>query len=130
MRKQKIIYVEFDDGVKELPSSMKVKCNVTGELVHFYVPNMAKVIRKKYNNNFQHFIDTYVSRTGKREVRTPANGESEQEDLSQYRNVLVLQFNAVRDKKDRHSRNIIEHVKEVWGRRFGDIDLSQAVSAL
>ena len=54
--RQKIKEIQFDDGVYELPSSMKVQCNVTGRQIHYYTPNLLRIIKKSYKNNYKYFL--------------------------------------------------------------------------
>ena len=62
MRKKKIITVTFKDGIQHLPSSVKVKCNITGNEKGFYTPYLVELIKRKYKNNYKYFIENYISK--------------------------------------------------------------------
>ena len=118
--RQKFKLIEFADGVHELPSSMKVKCNVTGRLIHYYTPNLLRIIKNKYNNNYKYFLENYVSREGKSLM--PDNLADDQEDnLDAYRSYLLLSYNAFsKEKKNTITASKMDEITEIFDRRFPD----------
>lgn len=119
MRKRKIIKATFADGVRELPSSLKIKCNATGQVKGFYTPYLIKLIARKYNNNYDQFISTYVSK-GQSKIRSSSEeSQIEEPDLSLYKNALKLEYKFLRTQpvvnKHQHRINLI---KEKFNNRF------------
>ena len=128
MRKQKIITVQFADGEQQLPSSIKITCTVTDNKKSFYTPYLVKLIKRKYDNNYNQFITSYVSKEGRGQQRAQkqcGQGIPEEDDLSQYKRYLALQHAAVRGKRDMKSRNMLHHILEVWERRFSGCDITK-----
>ena len=132
MRKQKILNVEFADGDQQLPSSVKVKCTVTGNQKSFYTPYLVKLIKRKYNNCYQKFIDTYVSKEGRglQNKRKVEGNPEEVNDLSGYKQYLLLYLNSVIGKSDSKSRTIADNIRDVWQARFSTSNLQEELAAL
>jgi hypothetical protein len=126
--RQKFKSIKFSDGVYELPSSMKVKCNVTGRLIHYYVPNLLRIIKNKYQNNYKYFLENYISREGKSMI--PSNDTPEQEDdLKEYRNYLLLSYIALKKQpKTSISAFKMDELVEIFNRRFPEMSMSEEVS--
>ena len=55
---------EFVDQTVNLNGYVAI-CTVTGNEKRFYHSYLANMIEKKFDNNFGHFVNTYVSREGK-----------------------------------------------------------------
>ena len=123
--RQKFKSIKFSDGVYELPSSMKVKCNVTGRLIHYYVPNLLRIIKNKYKNNYKYFLENYISREGKSMI--PINDTSDQEDdLKEYRNYLLLSYNALKQQpKSSITCGKMDEIVEIFDRRFPEMSLEE-----
>lgn len=116
MRKTKTLNIEFADGTQNLPSSIKVKCNVTGNTKSFHTPYLIRLIKRKYQNNWKLFNTTYVSKEGKG-VKNVI--EDEEPSLSNYKNYLIARFKYLLSCT---SSSIINHelyeVKETFSQRF------------
>tara|TARA_R110000851_G_scaffold95358_2_gene207180 strand:+ start:80 stop:466 length:387 start_codon:yes stop_codon:yes gene_type:complete len=121
MRKQKIITVAFKDGEQQLPSSVKVKCNVTGTEKGFYTPYLIKLIKRKYENNYKYFIENYISKGMNKDTEKDAN---EPPDLSLYMATLQLEYAFFRRQpKTPQIKSKISAVKEKFDARFPDNDI-------
>ena len=124
MRKTKLITVQFDDGEQTLPSSIKIKCTVTGKLKGFYTPYLIKLIKRKYNNNYNEFINTYVSKGNKMKTSTVI----EEDPYRLYREVLQREYNFLRNQpKSASIKHKIQVVKDRFSTRFPDADIEALV---
>ena len=122
MRKKKIITAEFSDGTRELPSSIKIKCNATGQLKGFYTPYLIRLIKRKYDNNYQHFIDNYVAKGQKKIINN--NDEEEENDLSLYKTVLQMEYTHLKcQPKTAQSQGRLGLIKDRFDNRFPDEDI-------
>lgn len=133
MRNKKIITHVFADGRQDLPSTIKVKCNVTGEEKFFYTPLLIKTIANKYENSYSNFVDAYISREGKALQKENSIDEltgEEVSDLSLYKNFLLMEYNSIKNRKDTESLNKKEHIKDVWEKRFFNSDFAQELTQL
>lgn len=118
MRKSKLITVQFDDGEQTLTSSVKIKCNATGQVKGFYTPYLVKLIKRKYNNNYKEFIDTYVSKGNK--LPKPENAD-DAPDLRLYRSALQLEYDSLSNKPRSTKRNHrISQIVDIFSKRFPD----------
>ena len=118
--RQKFKSIQFADGVYELPSSMKVTCNVTGRQIHYYVPNLLKIIKNSYKNNYKYFLENYISREGKSMIATDVVDE-EEDSLKEYRNYLMLSYHALcKQQKSSITQSKMDEVIEIFNRRFPD----------
>ena len=118
MRKSKLITVQFDDGEQTLTSSVKIKCNATGQVKGFYTPYLVKLIKRKYNNNYKEFIDTYVSKGNK--LPKPENAD-DTPDLRLYRSALQLEYDSLSNKPRSTKRNHrISQIVDIFSKRFPD----------
>jgi len=66
-RVKKVHNYTFEDQTINLNGYVCI-CNSTGKEKRFYHSYLANMIKKKFNNNFQFFVDNYVSREGKSEL--------------------------------------------------------------
>jgi len=107
---------------------MKVKCNVTGRLIHYYVPNLLRIIKNKYKNNYKYFLENYISREGKSMI--PSNDTLEQEDdLKEYRTYLLLSYNALkREPKSSITCSKMDEIVEIFERRFPEKSFKEELS--
>jgi len=124
MREKKIITVTFNDGVQQLPSSIKIKCNVTGQAKGFYTPYLVRLIKRKYDNNYQYFIDNYVSKGNKKDlIKTDSE---EPPDLSLYKTTLQMEYAYLRARpRTSQNRNKMSFIKEKFGNRFPENDINE-----
>ena len=122
MRRSKIINVEFDDGPQQLPSSLKVKCTVTGEMKSFYTPYLINLIKRKYNNSYQHFISNYTSKSARKNT---SEDEDQEPTLDVYKSVLALEYTHLKNQsntiKNRHRLNTI---RGIFSRRFPEDNIN------
>ena len=126
--KQKILAIEFADGVQELPSSMKVQCNITGKSIHYYTPNLLRIIKNKYKNNYKYFLDNYISREGKSMIPTNLT-EDHEEDLTPYRSYLLLSYNALKkEKKNSITASKMADITDIFAKRFPERSFSEDLS--
>lgn len=127
--KRKTMSVEFDDGVYDLPSSMKAKCTVTGREIHYYTPNLLRIIRNKYKNNYSYFLDNYVSREGK--ALAPEVVDDEEEDLTPYREYLLMFYRSlIQSPASSDRQNKMADIVETYGKRFPDRNFKTDYEAL
>ena len=126
--RQKFKSIKFSDGVYELPSSMKVKCNVTGRLIHYYTPNLLRIIKNKYKNDYKYFLENYISREGK--SMTVTNDTIEQEDdLKEYRNYLLLSYNSFKKQpKSSLSCGQMTTIIEIFETRWPEMSFEEELS--
>jgi len=125
MRKTKTLTVEFDDGTQELPSSIKVKCNVTGNIKSFHTPYLVRLIKRKYENNWNLFNTTYISKEG----RGMKNIEEDEEpSLSSYKLYLVNKLKYLLSRK-KNSIIVFElnEVRDVFAKRFPDENINDYI---
>lgn len=113
-RKAKYIKHSFDDGEFEFPSVIKVKCSVTGEECKVYYKQALKIIREQYGNEFNRFMDEYVSQKGKREEKDQNILDIDEDRPKLYANVLKLQWSAETDQSKK------QHLAETYNRRYGE----------
>ena len=66
-RVKKVHNYKFEDQTINLNGYVCI-CNSTKKEKRFYHSYLANMIKKKFNNNFQFFVDNYVSREGKSEL--------------------------------------------------------------
>ena len=122
MKSIKIINVKFADGDRALPSSLKIKCNVTGDMKGFYTPYLIKLVERKYDNNYQLFLDTYVSKGAKNQLSTPSD---EEPALDVYKTVLALEYSHLKNRSNTiKSRHRINTIKSIFRRRFPEEDIN------
>ena len=120
-----MLKIQFADGERELPSSYTVKCSMSDNTRKFYTPKMIELVRRKYNNNFQDFLDNFVVRgykkRGEPKRETPTcTQEDESEDLSPYKNYLKLEFRFLKSKNSLEHKNKAEFIKDTFYKRFPD----------
>ena len=65
-RVKKVHNYKFEDQTINLNGYVCI-CTATGKEKRFYHSYLANMIEKKFENNFQNFVDNYVSREGKSE---------------------------------------------------------------
>ena len=65
-RSKKVHNYTFEDQTVNLNGYVAI-CTITGNEKRFYHSYLANMIEKKFNNNFQNFVDNYISREGKSE---------------------------------------------------------------
>ena len=65
---KKIINYEFDDGAHQIPATYIATCTVTGNKVPIYHKNLVKLIESKYKNNFNFFVNNYISPEAAKEL--------------------------------------------------------------
>jgi hypothetical protein len=82
-RQKKNFKYFFADGAVEVPSSYQAKCTLTGEIVPIYHKFLQKLVKKKYKNKFQLFLQTFAKKGAEKQKRQDA-GISEEEH-SQYK---------------------------------------------
>jgi len=66
--RKKVHSYKFEDQSVNLNGYVAI-CSLTGNEKRFYHSYLANMIEKKYNNNFANFVDTYVSREGRGQIR-------------------------------------------------------------
>ena len=116
--RQKFKIIQFADGEYELPSSMKVECNVTGRKIHYYTPNLLKIIKNSYKKNYKYFLENYISREGKSMITADVIDE-EEDSLKEYRNYLMLSYYALsKQQKNSITQSKMDEVIEIFERRF------------
>jgi|SaaInlStandDraft_2_1057019.scaffolds.fasta_scaffold113205_2 hypothetical protein len=121
MRKKKIITVTFKDGVQRLPSSVKVKCNITGNEKGFYTPYLVELIKRKYKNNYKYFIENYISKGMNND---PEKDDNEPPDLSLYMTALQLEYAFLRREPNTPQiKSKMNVIKERFTARFPDNDI-------
>jgi|SaaInlV_120m_DNA_2_1039728.scaffolds.fasta_scaffold67841_1 hypothetical protein len=122
MKRSKIINVQFSDGPQQLMSSLKVKCNATGEIKSFYTPYLIGLIKRKYDNNYQYFLKTYISKSARKRVLEVTD---EEPALDVYKSVLTLEYDHLKRQpgtiKNRHRINVI---KSIFSRRFPEENIN------
>ena len=125
MKQNKIINVQFDDGPQRLRSSLKIKCNVTGDIKSFYTPYLIGLIKRKYNNNYQHFLDTYISKGARRQL---SEGNDDEPTLDVYKSVLALEYKHLkRELSTIKNRHRITTIKSIFNRRFPEENINTIV---
>lgn len=63
-RSKKVHNYDFADQTVNLNGYVAI-CTITGNEKRFYHSYLANMIATKYDNNFSHFVNTYISREGK-----------------------------------------------------------------
>jgi hypothetical protein len=133
-RAKKIMKIQFADGERELPSSYTVKCSISDNTRKFYTPKMVELIKRKYNNNFQEFIDNFVVRgytkRGEPQRETPVSVEEIEDDLTPYKNHLKLEYRFLKTKGTMTALNKAEFIKETFYKRFPDEDIKNVAELL
>ena len=126
--RQKFKSIKFPPPPPPPPPPPKEKYNVTGRLIHYYVPNLLRIIKNKYQNNYKYFLENYISREGKSMI--PINDTSDQEDdLKEYRNYLLLSYNALKQQpKSSITCGKMDEIVEIFDRRFPDMSLEEEIS--
>ena len=66
--RKKVHNYKFDCGSEIDLNNYSATCTQTNNKKKFYHSYLANMIKKKFNNNFQFFVDNYVSREGKSEL--------------------------------------------------------------
>jgi hypothetical protein len=89
-RKKKLFNYEFADGEQQIPSTYKVKCNVTGELIPIYHRFLNTLIKKKYKNNFSYFTKTFAKKGAVSKQREEAGYTNDLYSLNAYSDYLVI----------------------------------------
>lgn len=116
-----MINVTFDDGVKELPSTLKVTCNVTGDVKSFYTPYLIKLIKRKYNNNYQYFIDNYACRGANKKIKD----ENDEPTYGAYKLALASEYRYLKShgtsSQDKHR---LTTIADIFESRFPDDDIT------
>jgi hypothetical protein len=116
-----MITVMFKDGVQHLPSSVKVKCNITGIKKGFYTPYLINLIKRKYENNYKYFIDNYISKGMNKDTEKDDN---EPPDLSLYMSTLQLEYAFLRRQtRTPQIKSKMSAIKERFSTRFPDHDI-------
>jgi len=129
-RQKKFFNYEFVDGVQEIPSSYKAKCNITGELIPIYHKFLVKLILDHYKNNFALFKNTFVKKGAAKQQRVDQGyGDEDTVDpykLNIYSDYLVASYKHCIDiLKDNYNQKVISktksemsHIDECFTRRF------------
>lgn len=116
-----MINVTFDDGVRELPSTLKIKCNATGAIKSFYTPYLVKLIKRKYNNSYQYFIDNYVCRGANKKIKD----EDDVPTYKAYKLALASEYRYLKShgttSRDKHR---LTTIADIFESRFPDDDIA------
>lgn len=111
-KKKKIFTYEFDDGFQEIPSTYKVKCNVTGELVPVYHKFLETLVKKKYKNNFGYFLKHFAKKGAVKKQKEDAGYTGEQHSLNAYSDYLIICYKSgIETLKDNFNEESIKKAK-------------------
>jgi len=105
----------FADCEKELPSVVVVTCSITGHTKKFHHAYLAKMIAKKFDNDYSKFESGYVSNEGKpqlpKKIKVKKNkkaayvpGEVDKKPEG-YRQYLIVSYQSALSKGDRETMN-------------------------
>jgi hypothetical protein len=76
MAKRKKIYnYEFADCNQTLPSSVAVRCSISGEIVKMYHKQLVKLVQTKYKNRWELFKLTYAKKGSREKPKSNEDGE-------------------------------------------------------
>jgi hypothetical protein len=90
-RKKKSFFYEFADGEREIPSSYKAKCTITGEIVPIYHKFLETLIKKHYKNSFSLFEKTYAQKDAiKKKKEDEGYNENDKHTLNAYSDYLII----------------------------------------
>ncbi len=64
-RKKKLYNYEFADCKQALPSSVEVRCSISGEKIKMYHKQLVKLIKNKYRNRWELFKTSYIKKGNK-----------------------------------------------------------------
>jgi hypothetical protein len=112
-KKKKNFIYWFDDGKQEVPSSFKVKCNVTGEMIPIYHKFLQKLVKEKYKNNFSYFLKTFAKKGAVKQKREEQGLAGEDpHKLNAYSDYLVVAYRAgLKELEDNFNREKIVKIK-------------------
>lgn len=111
-RKAKFHLYEFADGVQQIPSSYKAKCNITGEFVPIYHKFLEKLIKKHYKNNFEYFLKHYAQKSAAKKKLEDDGYTDDQFSLNAYSDYLVICYKAcIENLKDNFNQEAIVRIK-------------------
>ena len=115
-KKIKQFTVSFDDCTHTFKgTSTPVTCTVTGDVKKFYTPYIIGLIKRKYNNNYQEFVNSYKSR-GRKPVSS--DEEDDETDLSLYKTFLKLQYRSYTSSDDMSARSKSNTTLDTFNKRF------------
>lgn len=112
-RKKKYIKYNFADGERELPATIKVTCSVTGKECSMYHKQAVKVIEESFGNEYENFMENYVSREGRHESKDEESSQDEDRPKL-YASVLKLQYQAEGDASKR------QQIADTYYNRYGE----------
>lgn len=123
-REKKLIKYIFDDGLQEIPSSYKAKCNVTGELVPIYHKFLRKMVEEKYKNNFGLFLKKFVKKGAEEQVRQQDGDDLFK--LNAYSDYLIVSYKhclkVLEDNFNEEAilktRSEMDHITNCFTKRF------------
>lgn len=115
---------EYADGVQQLPSSYKAKCNVTGELVPIYHKFLDKMVRDKYKNNFAYFLKHFAKKGA--ELKKKETEGPDPYALNAYSDYLVISYKGClttlednfNEQAVRKTKKEMEHIKYCFMKNF------------
>lgn len=64
-RKKKLYNYEFADCKQSLPSSVEVRCSISGEKIKMYHKQLVKLIKNRYSNRWELFKTSYIKKGNK-----------------------------------------------------------------
>jgi len=112
-KKKKNFVYWFDDGRQEIPSSYKVKCNITGEMVTIYHKFLVKLVKDKYKNKFALFLKTFAKKGAAKQKRKEDGLTVEDPyKLNAYSDYLIVAYrSALNDLEGNYRREAIVKCK-------------------
>jgi len=98
-RKKKIFNYQFMDCEKAFPSSVIVTCTQTKEKVKMYHKQLARLIEKKYRNNYSLFKASYIKKGNKPEERNVDEYGEYNSAPEGYRKYLITAYMAAKKQQ-------------------------------
>jgi len=102
-RSKKVHNYTFEDQTVNLNGYVAI-CTITGNEKRFYHSYLANMIVKKFNNNFSHFENTYISREGKSKF-VNQNKVNQIEDRISKLYTKIAQLKSLRDELSVNQKN-------------------------
>lgn len=122
-RKKKIFNYEFADGKQSLPSSVEVRCSISGEKIKMYHKQLVKLIKNKYNNRWELFKTSYIKKGNTPNIYSDENKEEYNTRPEGYRKYLITSYMAFkRDKRlsDSARAGKLEFISKCYFNRWGN----------
>ena len=96
-RKKKLYNYEFADCKQALPSSVEVRCSISGEKIKMYHKQLVKLIKNKYRNRWELFKTSYIKKGNKPSLYKDGNIEEYNTRPEGYRKYLITSYMAFKN---------------------------------